>query len=133
QLIAYMLQNVQIAEKIKETLGSKFNVEQHQVIVTHLYGYYEEGHDPNISHFISYIDDPALQQNVVELSMLDYGWEMTEQELQDYIHLIQSEQIDNKEVRELQAKQKSLENTDPIEAAKIAMQIIEIKQQSKNR
>lgn len=38
QLLAYMLQNVNIAEKVKETIGSKFNSEQYQIIATHLYG-----------------------------------------------------------------------------------------------
>ncbi|MGN8645508.1 DNA primase [Gracilibacillus sp. HCP3S3_G5_1] len=132
RLIAFMLQNAHIAEKVQETIGSKFNVEQHQIIVTHLYGYYEEGNQPDPSHFLTYLDDANLQQTVVELSMMDYSWEMSEKELQDYIHLIQSEQTDNEKIKQLKQKMKQLEKTDPKEAAKIAMEIIKIKQQSKN-
>ncbi|MDX8045959.1 DNA primase [Gracilibacillus sp. S3-1-1] len=132
RLLAFMLQNGQIAEKVKETIGSRFNLEQHQIIVTHLYGYYEEGNPPDPSHFISYLNDASLQQTVVELSMMDYSWEMSEKELQDYIHLIQSEQTDKERINQLQRKMKQLEKTDPKEAAKIAMEIIQIKQQSKN-
>lgn len=133
RLIAYMLQNTHIADKVKETIGSRFNLEQHQIIVTYLYGYYEEGNAPDSSHFLTYIEDPAIQQKVVELSMIDCSWEMTEDELQDYIRLIQLEQEDNKQLKELQERQKTLEKTDPVEAAKIGMRMIEIKQQSKNR
>ncbi|MGP4042414.1 DNA primase [Gracilibacillus sp. D59] len=132
RLIAFMLQNTHIAEKVRETIGSKFNLEQHQIIVTHLYGYYEEGNQPDPSHFLTYLDDAKLQQTVVELSMMDYSWEMSEKELQDYIHLIQSEQTDNEEIKQLQQKMKQLEKSDPKEAAKVAMEIIKIKQQSKN-
>ncbi len=72
------------------------------------------------------------QQTVVELSMTDNSWEMTEKELQDYIHIIQSEQTDSARIGQLQSKMKDLEKTDPKEAAKVAMEIIKIKQQSKN-
>ncbi|SHN11393.1 DNA primase [Gracilibacillus kekensis] len=132
RLLAYMLQNAQIAEKVKETIGSQFNIEQHQIIVTHLYGFYEEGNEADSSRFISYLDDINLQQTVVELSMIDNSWEMTEKELQDYIHIIQSEQTDSAKIAQLENKMKELEKTDPKEAAKVAMEIIKIKQQSKN-
>ncbi|SFL81569.1 DNA primase [Gracilibacillus orientalis] len=132
RLIAFMLQNTHIAEKVRETIGSKFNSEQHQIIVTHLYGYYEEGNSPDPSHFLTYLDDANLQQTVVELSMMDYSWEMSEKELQDYIRLIQSEQTESEKIKQLQQQMKQLEKTDPKEAAKVAMEIIKIKQQSKN-
>ncbi|WP_163581186.1 DNA primase [Gracilibacillus saliphilus] len=132
RLIAFMLQNTHIAEKVRETIGSKFNLEQHQIIVTHLYGYYEEGNPPDPSHFLTYLEDANLQQTVVELSMMDYSWEISEKELQDYIHLIQSEQTDSEKIKQLQQQMKQLEKTDPKEAAKVAMEIIKIKQQSKN-
>ncbi len=132
RLLAYMLQNPHIAEKVKETIGSKFNMEQHQIIVTHLYGFYEDGNEPDPSHFISYLDDGNLQQTVVELSMMDNSWEMTEQELQDYIRIIQSEQSDSGRILQLQEQMKALEKSDPKEAAKVAMEIIKIKKQLKN-
>ncbi|UOQ86034.1 DNA primase [Gracilibacillus salinarum] len=132
RLLAYMLQNTHVAEKVRVMIGSQFNLEQHQIIVTHLYGYYEEGNEPDPSHFLSYLDDPDLQQIVVELSMMDSSWEMSEKELQDYIYFIQSEQTDKASVKQLQQKMKQLEKTDPKEAAKVAMEILKIKQKSKN-
>lgn len=64
--------------------------------------------------------------------MLDNSWEMTEKELEDYIHIIQSHQVNRVKITEMQQKMKQLEKTDPQEAAKVAMEIIKIKQQSKN-
>ncbi|WP_163539606.1 DNA primase [Gracilibacillus sp. YIM 98692] len=131
QLISYMLQNEHIAERVKDEIGSKFNVEQHQVIVTLLYGFYEEGNYPDPSHFLSFIDDPEIQKLVVELSMLDSNWEITEKEMDDYIRLILAEQTDYAVIKKLEQEQKEVEKSDPKKAAQIAMEILKIKQQSK--
>ncbi|WP_066192925.1 MULTISPECIES: DNA primase [Gracilibacillus] len=131
RLLAAMLQNAFIADKIQETIGSSFNVEQHQVIATHLYGFYEEGNEPDPAQFLTYLDDQTLQQLVVELSMLDFSWEMSDKELTDYIHIIQAEQTEHVMLNQLQDRMKQIEKTDPKEAAKIAMEMIQIKQQSR--
>ncbi|GAB2573166.1 DNA primase [Gracilibacillus alcaliphilus] len=132
RLIAVMLQNAFITEKVKESIGSKFNLEQHQVLVTHLYGYYEEGNEPDPAKFLTHLNDRDLQQLVVELSMFEFTWEMSDKELSDCIRIIEAEQTDNVKLKQLQDKMRQLERNNPKEAAKIAMEIIQIKQQSKN-
>ncbi len=132
RLIAYMLQNAYVAERVKNRLGSKFNLEQHQIIVTYLYGFYEEGNEPNSSHFLTYIEDETIRKLIVELSMLDCSWEITDKEMDDYIRTILAEQTDHVRIKQLEQEQKLLEKTDPVKAAQIAMEILKIKQQSKN-
>ncbi|WP_089738636.1 DNA primase [Gracilibacillus ureilyticus] len=131
RLIAFMLQNAQIAERVQESLGSKFNMEQHQIIVTYLYGFYEAGNQPNPSHFLTFIEDEPIQKLVVELSMLDCNWEISDRELEDYIQTILAEQDDHSKIKQLEREQKAMEKNDPVKAAQIAMEIIKIRQQSK--
>ncbi|KAB8128604.1 DNA primase [Gracilibacillus oryzae] len=131
QLIAFMLQNAHIAERVQETLGSKFNIEQHQIIVTHLYGFYEAGNQPNPSHFLTFIEDQAIQKLVVEISIIDCNWEISDRELDDYIYTILAEQNDKSQIRQLEREQKMVEKTDPVKAAQIAMEIIKLRQESK--
>ena len=128
RLLSYMLTNHYIAEKVKNKIGSRFNLEEHQIIVTYLYGYYEEGNEPNPSDFITYLPDQHLQHLVVELTMKPMDWEVSDRELDDYIHLILSEQTEQVKIKRLKEEQKSLEKTDPLKAAQIAMEIIKIKQ-----
>ncbi|MFC4404190.1 DNA primase [Gracilibacillus xinjiangensis] len=131
RLIAFMLQNAHIADRVKEALGSKFNIEQHQIIVTYLYGFYEAGNQPNPSHFLTLIEDKMIQKLVVELSMLDCNWDISDRELEDYINTISAEQNGHSRIKELEREQKIMEKTDPVKAAQIAMEIIKIRQQSK--
>ncbi|GAA0295935.1 DNA primase [Gracilibacillus halotolerans] len=128
RLLSYMLTNHYIAEKVKNKIGSRFNLEEHQIIVTYLYGYYEEGNEPSPSDFITYLPDQHLQHLVVELTMNPVDWEVSDRELEDYIHLILSEQTEQVKIKRLKEEQKSLEKTDPLKAAQIAMEIIKIKQ-----
>lgn len=128
RLLSYMLTNHYIAEKVKNKIGSRFNVEDHQIIVTYLYGYYEEGNQPNPSDFITYLPEQRLQNLVVELTMNPIDWEVSDKELEDYIHLILSEQTEQARIKQLQDEQRLVEKTDPIKAAEIAMEIIKIKQ-----
>ncbi len=130
-LLAFMLQNAQIADRVKDKIGSKFNLEQHQIIVTYLYGFYEEGNEPNPSHFLTYIEDQAIQKIVVDLSLLDCNWDISEKELEDYIHIILAEQTGHAKIKQLNNELHAVEKTDPLRAAEIAMEINKIRQQLK--
>lgn len=39
KLLAYMLQDELIAEKVQEDLGARFNLDMHKIIATHLYAF----------------------------------------------------------------------------------------------
>ncbi|MFC7060660.1 DNA primase [Halobacillus seohaensis] len=134
KLIAIMLKNQVIADKVQEELGGAFNISEHQVIVTHLYAYYEDGHQPDVSQFVERIEDQSLKNLVIQLTMSPSAEEeITDQELADYIHRIRIESMDRTDIKSLEAEQKRAEqHDDPIKAAEIAMEILRRKKELKN-
>ncbi|MFG6114303.1 DNA primase [Halobacillus sp. MO56] len=129
-LIAYMLKNPQVADKVQAELGGGFNISEHQVIVTYLYAYFEEGNEPDVSHFVERLPEPDLKNLVVKLAMMPVHSEISEREINDYIRLIRAEQSDKMDIKSLEEQQKQAEQqNDPIKAAEIAMKIIQMRRQ----
>ncbi|UCZ54513.1 DNA primase [Bacillus shivajii] len=131
-LLAYMLQKREIADQVQEKIGGTFNIDEHQAIAAHLYSFYAEGYDSNLSFFIERLNDKELKQLATELAMMTLNEELSEQELNDYI-----KQIENYpkkiQINELKLEQKKAEESGQVEeAAKIAMDIIQLEQQLKN-
>ncbi|WP_156290707.1 DNA primase [Oceanobacillus salinisoli] len=132
KLLSYMLHNPLIAEKVQEEMGAGFNIEAHQIIATHLYAFYEEGHLSDISLFIEKLSDSELQKLVTEIAMYPVLEEISDKEINDYIRIIQEHRNDYVSIQTLKEQQKLAEQQkDPLKAAQIAMQIIEIKKQLK--
>ncbi|GEN31078.1 DNA primase [Cerasibacillus quisquiliarum] len=132
QLIVYMLQDRTITDKVKEELGASFNIDQHKIIVTHLYAYYEEGNPPDISLFIEKLKDEKLKHLVAEITMTSPVYEVSDDEINDYIRIIREEYEDVSYINQLKREQKMAEQqNDPITAAKIGLKILE-QQKSKN-
>src|SRR5699024_7079067 len=121
KLIAYMLQNKYVAQKVQDELGANFNFDNHKVIATHLYGFYEAGNEPDVSSFLQWIHDASLQKIVTELGMVTLNETINEQEIDDYIATIlrfsKRATIDHFIQKQKEAEQAN----DPIKAAQIAM------------
>ncbi|MFC4022768.1 DNA primase [Oceanobacillus longus] len=133
KLISYMLQDSYITDKVKDELGAGFNVDDHKIIATHLYAFYEEGHSPDISLFIERLSDDRLKQQVVEVAMMPELNEISDREINDYIRIILNESNDSVNIKSLKEQQKLAEQqNDPLKAAQIAMQIIEIQKHLKS-
>ncbi|MFB1050789.1 DNA primase [Paraliobacillus sp. JSM ZJ581] len=133
QLLTYMLHDVFIAEKVQESLGASFNIDMHKIIVTHLYAFYEEGHDANISQFIERIDNKEIKNHIIELAMETVHSDVSDKEIQDYIRIIKAEHGDKATIRQLQEEQKKAEvQKDFVKAAQIGMEILEIQKKIKN-
>lgn len=134
QLLAYMLQNKGIAERVQKDLAGNFNIEVHKIIATHLYAFYEEATAPDVSGYLDKLDDEQLKQLVIEISMISIREDIDEQEIRDLIKMIKNHAEENTSLHELYLQQKQAEQeNDPIRAAQIAMQIIAIKKQFNNR
>lgn len=133
QLLAYMLKDATITDKVQEVIGGSFNMDVHKIIATHLYAYFEEGHPADVSLFIDRLTDETIIQAVTEIAMIPVDENISDQEINDYIREIQAEHHDMATIRELKEAQRQAEKqSDPIKAAKIAMEIIEIQKQLKN-
>lgn len=132
-LLALMLKNSSIAEKVQNELGSTFSLTNHQVLVTYLYAYYEENHEPDVSRFIEYLPESDLKNLAAQIAMLAVSENVSDREINDYINAVKGEHL-NKEIHLLEKEQKEAERTnDPVEAAKIAMKILNIKKEWKHR
>ncbi|KZN96293.1 MULTISPECIES: DNA primase [Aeribacillus] len=126
-LIAHMLKSREVAEKVLHAIGGNFNVEEHRAISSYLYAYYEEGNDPDISHFLTKLKDPSLSRIVSEIAMMTIGEQLTEQELQDYVkHILNHQKM--LILKEKEAEKKEAEKRkDYVKAAEIAMEVIQLK------
>jgi DNA primase len=125
-LLAHMMRDVEIAELVQERIGGGFNVDEHQAIAAYLFSYYGEGHEANPSQFVQSLQDEKLLRTATELAMLSLNEDYQEQELLDYMNLIETYP------KRVQIQQKELEmkrEQDPLEAAKLLMEINRMKQE----
>lgn len=133
QLIAYMLQNKDITDRVRQKLKASFQIDEHKIIVTHLYAYYEEYDTPDVSMFIERLQDDSLKQLVLEIAMIPTMENLSQEEMNDYIRVIQTQAQDIRLMEKYIEEQKQAEKeNDYLKAAEIAMRIIEIKKQLKN-
>lgn len=126
-LIAYMFKHPYIVEKVQQQIGVSFNVEEHCIIVTHLYGLFEAYNEVNVSQLIDKIDDEQTKTIVTDIAMISVGDDVSDIEIDDYITFIQHEATTGTRLRYLEQKQR--ETTDSMEAIKIGAEIIELSKQ----
>ncbi|MUV39613.1 DNA primase [Lentibacillus sp. JNUCC-1] len=127
QLIAHMLSDETIAFQVQEELGAAFNIDAHKVLVTHLYAYYEKGNPAEVSLFMEHIEDDQLRQLVAEITMMPIFDQISSKEIQDYINMIKAKTHELEHIAVLKQDQRIAEQqNDPIKAAQIAMQIIQM-------
>jgi DNA primase len=127
-LIAHMLKNREIAFKVQDLLnGSTFNIDEHQAIITYLFGFYEDTSNPDSNAFLNYINDDKLRRIVADIEMMPINEDVTDKELTDYIKQVLNYQKLLK-IKEMQAEQNEAERQkDFSKAASIAMQIIQLR------
>ncbi|WP_373892835.1 DNA primase [Virgibacillus natechei] len=132
QLISYMLQDTHITDKVQKELGAAFNIDEHKIIATHLYAFYEEGHPADVSLFIEKLTDESIKHLVIEIAMTPVLEDISDKEINDYINIIRAQTNDIVSIKLLQEHQKLAEQqNDPLKAAEILQQIIDIKKQLK--
>jgi DNA primase len=128
RLIAHMLKNRDVAYQVQDLLqGNTFNIDEHQAIITYLFGFYEDHLVPDSSAFLTYIQDDNLRRAVATIEMMSINDELSNKELSDYIKQVLKYQkllkIKEKEVEEKDAERQK----DYSKAALIAMEIIQLR------
>lgn len=126
-LIAHMLRNQEIADKVQDRLQANFNIEDHRAIVTYLYAFYEEGNEPDISTFLTRLHDNHLKRVVTELAMIAVSEEITDAVISDYIKQVLNHQKLSMLKEKEDAKIEAERSKDFQRAAMIAMEIIQMK------
>lgn len=129
QLIALMFHHPYIVSKVQQELGVQFTQEAHRVILTHVYGLFEEYGEVSVSELFDKISDEHIKQLLTEIAMIEVNDAISDAELNDYIMTIQKEVSNGDYLRSLKRKQK--EEKDPILAAKIGLEILNIQKQLK--
>ncbi|WP_370017080.1 DNA primase [Peribacillus sp. B2I2] len=128
KLIAHMLKSRDMTIKIQQLLGqTAFHVDEHQAIITYLYAFYEDGHEPDTSFFLTYLPDPNLRRIVSEIEMMSVNEEVTDKELTDCINqVLKYEKL--LKIKEKQVEEKdAVRRSDYVTAAQIAMEIIKLR------
>lgn len=130
RLIAYMLKSDDVAYKVKELLGGNtFNLDEHQAIFTYLLGFYEGGHEPDASAFITFLPNDTLRRLVSDIEMMMISKVASDEEIHDCIQQI----FKHRKVLEIKVKKQqqiSAEKAkDYLAAAKIAKEIMELKKE----
>ncbi|WP_010097026.1 DNA primase [Ornithinibacillus scapharcae] len=132
-LLAYMLQNRAIAEKVQDELGASFNIDAHKIIATYLYAYYEEGNPEDVSIFMDRITDESVRQTLIQLALIPTQTDISDKEINDYLNIIRAESSTGVNIKQLKAEQRLAEQqNDPIKAAQIAVEILELQRQVKH-
>lgn len=130
-LLAYMMRDLDVAEKVQEEVGGSFNIDEHSAIAAYLFSFYANGHDADVSQFMEQLTDPNLVKIASELAMMDLNEDVSDKELQDYIRQVLNYpewiKIEEREKEKKEAEMKQ----DFVQAAKIAMEILEMKKNIK--
>jgi DNA primase len=133
RIIYHMLHHKWVAERVQLELGASFKVDAHKIIVTHLYGFYEEGHMPDISKFLENIEDESLRQRVREIILTNESEEINDDLLTDYIRSVKVESSELRKIASLKEElSKAERESNPIKAATLAQEIVEIQRKLKN-
>lgn len=131
-LLALMLHDPTIARRVQREIETQFNVEEHKVIVTYLYAFYEVEDRSDVSLFIERLPDEHLKQLVIEIAMIPLFDHIEPAEIDDYMHVIRVESNDMKQLSDYKEQQKVAEQqNDPIKAAEIAQKMLEIQKKLK--
>lgn len=132
-LIAHMMRDYLITDRVQKELEVNFNLDTHKVIVTHLYAYYEKNDAMDMSVFIEWLKDENLIELAVELSMMRLSENISDEEINDYMNMIKRQKKYVETIKDYEQQQKLAEQqNNHIKAAAIAMEIVAIKRQLKN-
>lgn len=128
-LLAHMLMDKEVAERVQEEIGVSFNIEEHNAIAAHLYAYFEEGNNPNVSNFMERIADSQLRGIISDLALININGYLSEKELQDYMNQVLKypKWLKLKEIE--QEKKEAERQNDYKKAAQIAMRMIEMRKE----
>ncbi len=90
QLVALMMRDQSVAERVRESIGAEFHVEEYAAIVAYLYAYYAEGHPPDPSRFIHYVKDERLMNCASELAMMEFPDSVSDEGIEDCIRRVRN-------------------------------------------
>ncbi|MFD1772920.1 DNA primase [Paenibacillus rhizophilus] len=128
-LLSLMFQDGDAATYVNEHLGEDFNIDDHAAIAAYLYAYYAQGKQPDISRFLSSLQDDRLEKVAASISMMESPPDWSPQVLDDYIREVRKypvqRMMDKKREEMIEAEKAG----DFLRAAQIASEIIALDRQ----
>ncbi len=130
-LLAHMLNSSEVTEKVRQQYQGLFYNNDYSEIIIHLYAYYEEGNESNISKFMNYLPSKRLLEVVSKIVNLQIAPELTERELKDYLDALNNYDKQQR-IREKEIDLKKAEREgDFVKAATILQQITQLRSSMK--
>ena len=130
-LLYTMLQDGEVAGIVYDRLGDAFIVEDHAALAAYLYAYYAQGNEPDVSRFMSTLQDDRLERTASSIVMTDDYSPFGPELMEAYIHVIQQES----KRRELQQRKEEWVQAEragePVLAAQILIEINALERQLK--
>lgn len=90
QLVALMMRDRNVAERVRESVGADFHVDEYAAIAAYLYAYYAEGNPADPSRFIHYVKDECLMSRISELAMMEFPESVSDEGIEDCIRIIRN-------------------------------------------
>lgn len=129
RLLSFMIQDPEAATYVGERLGEDFNIDDHAAIAAYLYAYYAQGKPPDISRFLSSLQDDRLEKTATALSMMDTPPDWTTQVLDDYIREVRKYPLQRRMEQKREEMIQAEKTGDFLRAAQIASEIIALERQ----
>ncbi|MFS0727571.1 DNA primase [Paenibacillus sp. 1P07SE] len=131
-LLYTMMHDAEVAGMVYDRLGDTFIVEDHAALAAYLYAYYGQGNDPDISRFMSTLQDDRLERIASSILMTDDYSPFGPDLMEAYIHAIQKE-IRHRELHQRKEEWVRAERAgDPVQAAQILIEINALERQLKD-
>lgn len=133
KLLEVMMHDKEVTERVRQQIEDQFVEESHAALAVYLYRYYALDNEPNISKFISTLQDDKLESLASSISIMDTYQGANDQVIDDYIQIIKryKEQIaliEQKKEQFIRAERSG----EPIQAAMIGKEIITLERQLKS-
>ncbi|MBD2861756.1 DNA primase [Paenibacillus oceani] len=130
-LLYVMMHDRDVAELVQQRLGETFNEEAHAALAAYLYAYYAQGFEPDASRYMATLQDDRLERLASSILMTESDQGINPQVLEDYMRQIdkhrQQQAIERLEEERIRVEKSG----DAIGAARIAIEIIALKNQLK--
>ncbi|SEN19079.1 DNA primase [Lihuaxuella thermophila] len=125
-LVAHMMRDQAITKWVKNVLGADFHTEVYAALAAYLYAYYDQGNPADAGRFISTLPDPSLVAKASELAMIEVPDEISEKALKEYVRHIRNFAV-LKEIEEKEKLVRKLSVQDPVKAAQLSAEILQLK------
>lgn len=130
-LLFVMMHDRDIAELVRERLGESFNDEAHAALAAYLYAYYAQGFEPDPSRYMASLQNDELERLASSILMTESDQGINDRVIDDYVKQIHKHR-QQQAIERMEEERARVEKTgDHLAAARIALEIIALKNQLK--